>query len=107
MGRYRDRLVFIDADTAALLPEHRRAQLRARMAAGSDWHDDDLVFCQPDGPWNQDHVSRRFKRLAVQAGLPQVKLHEGGRHTGNNHPLRQAHLAAAAQVAGLVDKAGP
>ena len=105
------------------------------MAAGSDWHDDDLVFCQPDGPWNQDHVSRRFKRLAVQAGLPQVKLHEGGRHTGNslmydaevrrdivmrqvghasreisqryNHPLRQAHLAAAAQVAGLVDKAGP
>jgi len=24
-----------------------------------------------------------------------------------NHPLRQAHLAAAAQVAGLVDKAGP
>jgi hypothetical protein len=52
-------------------------------------------------------VSRRFKRLAVQAGLPQVKLHEGGRHTGNNHPLRQAHLAAAAQVAGLVDKAGP
>ena len=135
MGRYRDRLVFIDADTAALLPEHRRAQLRARMAAGSDWHDDDLVFCQPDGrPWNQDHVSRRFKRLAVQAGLPQVKLHEGGRHTGNslmydaevrqdivmrqvghasreisqryNHPLRQAHLAAAAQVAGLVSKAG-
>ena len=72
--------------------------------------------------------------LAAQAGVPVLSLHEGGRHTGNsmmydaevrqdivmrqvghaskeisqryNHPLRQAHLAAAAQVAGLVSKAG-
>jgi len=105
------------------------------MAAGPAWHDNDLVFCQPDRqPWNPDHVSKRFNRLAAQAGLPQVKLHEGGRRTGNslmydaeirqdivmrqvghasteisqryNHPLRQAHLAAAARVAGLVSKAG-
>jgi len=82
------------------------------------------VFCQPDGrPWNPDHVSKRFKRLARGAGVPVVKLHEGGRHTGNsmmydaevrqditmrqvghasreisqryNHPMKQAHLTAA------------
>ena len=134
-SRAGDRLVFLDADTAALLREHRKAQLRVRMAAGPAWHDDDLVFCQPDGqPWNPDHVSKRFRRLAGLAGVPVIKLHEGGRHTGNslmydaevrqdivmrqvghaskeisqryNHPLRQAHLAAAAQVAGLVSKAG-
>jgi integrase len=93
------------------------------------------VFCQPDGrPWNPDHVSKKFKRLAGQAGVPVIKLHEGGRHTGNslmydaevrqdivmrqvghaspeisqryNHPMKQAHLAAAGQVAALVCKAG-
>jgi integrase len=127
--------VFVDADTAELLREHRKAQLKARMAAGLAWHDDDLVFCQPDGrPWNPDHVSKKFRRLAAEAGVPVIKLHEGGRHTGNslmydaevrqdivmrqvghasaeisqryNHPLKQAHLAAAAQVSALVRKAG-
>jgi integrase len=134
-SRAGDRLVFVDADTAELLREHRRAQLKARLAAGPAWADNDLVFCQGNGrPWNPDHVSKRFKRLAAQAGVPVIKLHEGGRHTGNslmydaeirqdivmrqvghaskeisqryNHPLRQAHLAAAAQVAGLVGRAG-
>jgi integrase len=79
-------------------------------------------------------VSRRFKRLAAGAGVPPIKLHEGGRHTGNSlmrdggvdqeirmrevghsdrdvnsrytHILGDAHLAAAEQVAALVRKAG-
>jgi integrase len=121
--------------TASLLREHRKAQLAARLRAGSSWEDNDLVFCQPDGrPWNPDHISKRFKRLAAQAGVPVIKLHEGGRHTGNslmydaevrpdivmrqighasreisqryNHPQRQAHLQAAHQVAALVRQAG-
>jgi integrase len=29
-------------------------------------------------------VSKKFKRLAGQAGMPVIKLHEGGRHTGNS-----------------------
>ena len=133
--RVGDRLVFLDDATASLLREHRKDQLRQRMAAGPAWQDNDLVFCRPDGrPWNPDNVSKRFQRLAERAGLPKVKLHEGGRHTANslmydaevredivmrqvghasreisqryNHPLRQAHLAAAAQVSALVRKAG-
>ena len=93
------------------------------------------MFCQGDGrPWNPDHVSKRFKRLAAQAGVPVIKLHEGGRHTGNslmydaeiredivmrkvghasreisqryNHPMIEAHLAASHQVSALVRKAG-
>jgi integrase len=130
-----ERLVFLDAETAGLLREHRKAQLAARMRAGVSWQDDDLVFCQPDGrPWNPDHVSRRFQRLAAEAGVPVVTLHEGGRHTGvslmhdaevrddirmrevghadpgvharYNHALVEAHLAAAEQVAALVRQAG-
>lgn len=130
-----DQLVFLDHDTADLLRKHRQAQLKARMKAGPAWQDNDLVFCRGDGrPWLPDHVSKKLKRLAAQAGVPVIKLHEGGRHTGNslmydaevrpditmrqvghaskemsqryNHPLRQAHLAAAGQVSALVRKAG-
>jgi integrase len=130
-----DRLVFLDHDTAELLREHRKAQVKARMAAGPAWQDNDLIFCQADGrPWNPDHVSKRFKKLAAQAGVPVIKLHEGGRHTGNSlmrdagvdqevrmrevghagrdindrytHVLIEAHLAAAEQTAALIREAG-
>jgi hypothetical protein len=117
-----------------LVDEHRKAQLRLRPKAGNAWQDNDLVFCQRDGtPWNPDHVSKRFKKLAALAGVPVITLHEGGRHTGDSlmqdagvdqelrmrevghadksvndrytHPLEQAHLAAAEQTAALVRKA--
>ena len=130
-----DRLVFLDHDTAELLREHRKAQIKARMAAGPAWQDNDLIFCQADGrPWNPDHVSKRFKKLAAQAGVPVIKLHEGGRHTGNSlmrdagvdqevrmrevghagrdindrytHVLIEAHVAAAEQTAALIREAG-
>ena len=129
-----ERKVFIDHDTAALLRGHRKTQLRQRLTAGEAWEDNDLVFCQGDGrPWNPDHVSKRFKRLAAASGVPVVTLHEGARHTGNSlmqdagvdqelrmrevghadkavndrytHPLEQAHLAASEQTAALVRKA--
>jgi integrase len=105
------------------------------MKAGPAWQDNDLIFCQADGrPWNPDRVSKRFKKLAAQAGVPVIKLHEGGRHTGNSlmrdagvdqevrmrevghagkdindrytHVLIQAHLAAAEQTAALVRETG-
>ena len=130
-----NRLVFLDHDTAELLREHRKAQVKARMSAGPAWQDNDLIFCQADGrPWNPDHVSKRFKKLAAQAGVPVIKLHEGGRHTGNSlmrdagvdqevrmrevghagrdindrytHVLIEAHLAAAEQTAALIREAG-
>jgi CRISPR/Cas system-associated endonuclease Cas1 len=93
------------------------------------------VFCEDNGqPWHPDHVSKRFKKLAAQSGVPVVTLHEGGRHTGNSlmqdagvdqelrmrevghagrpvndrytQPLEEAHLAALEQTAALVRKAG-
>jgi integrase len=55
------------------------------MRAGEAWQDDDLVFCRDDGrAWNPDNVSKRFKRLAAKAGVPAIKFHDGGRHTGNS-----------------------
>lgn len=129
------RKVFLDKETARLVRIHHDAQVLQALEADAVWNDNDLIFCQPDGrPWNPDYVTRRFKRLASQAGVPVLTLHEGGRHTGNSlmrdadvdqelrmrevghsdrsvndrytHPLEEAHLAAAEQVAELVRKAG-
>jgi hypothetical protein len=33
----------------AVLHRHKAAQLGERMPAGSEWHDEDLVFAQPNG----------------------------------------------------------
>ena len=101
-----------------------------RDLAGEAWADADLVFCQPDGrPWNPDFVSKRFRRLAAQIGVPPIKLHEA-RHSANSlmrdagvdqelrmqivghsdkdvndrytHVLAEAHRAAAEQTAAYV-----
>ena len=134
-SRAGDRLVFLDSRTATMLRAHRETQELERMLAGEAWQDNDLIFCQGDGrPWNPDYVSKKFKRLAEQAGVPVIKLHEGGRHSANSlmrdagvdqevrmrevghagkeindkytHVLIEAHLAAAEQTAALVDGAG-
>jgi len=83
--RMGQRRIFLDHETAELLREHRKAQLRLRLKAGEAWQDNDLVFCQEDGrPWNPDHVSKEFKKQAASADVPVICLHEGGRHTGNS-----------------------
>jgi integrase len=90
-SRAGDRKIWLDGETARLLREHRKAQLAARLRAGEAWQDHDLVFCQDDGsPWRPDYVLRRFKRIASEAGLPPIKLHEG-RHSA-------ASLARDAEV---------
>ena len=126
------RKVWLDAETLRLLHEHRETQLAARRKAGGAWQDNDLVFCKDNGsPWPPDYVYRRFRALAKAAGVPVIKLHEGGRHTSASlardaevdpeirrktlghadqamtshytHIEAQAHRAAAEAVARLVD----
>jgi integrase len=79
------RRVFLDHDTAGLLREHRKAQLKVRLKAGEAWADNDLVFCQDDGqPWHPEHVSKRFK-----------KRRPGGRAGGHPARGRPAHRQLA------------
>lgn len=85
------RRVPLDEDTVAALRSHRRRQLEQRMLAGDGWKDDDRVFARPDGEGLvPEYVSRTFRNLARQAGLPPIRLHEL-RHTS-------ASLALAAGV---------
>lgn len=76
-----ERTVSLDAETASLLRAHRIQQRYARIAWSDTYDDQDLVFAREDGtPMPPDYVSRRFGELAIEAGLPRIRLHEG-RHT--------------------------
>lgn len=133
-SRAGERRIYLDARSVALLKAHRKAQVAARLRASTAWLDNDLIFCREDGsPWPPDSVSRRFKAIAAEAGLPVIKLHEG-RHTAASlardasvdpkirqdqlghttqamtdhytHVLAEAHLEAAEAVAKHVGEAG-
>jgi len=129
------RVIVLDAEITELLKEHQKAQRKARRAAPPGvWEDHGLVFCRDNGrPLYPDYVSKRFRKLAAEAGVPVIKLHEG-RHTGNsllydaevrpdivqrrightsqamsqryNHPEIEAHRDAAERVRRLVRGTG-
>ena len=76
--------VSLDAETARLLREHRKAQLAERLAAGTAYEagpGGGWVLADEIGrPYRPDLISARFRQAARAAGLPVIKLHEG-RHT--------------------------
>ncbi|WP_246277943.1 site-specific integrase [Phytohabitans rumicis] len=64
-----NRLVALDTATVAVLRAHR-----ARRPSTSEGG---LFFVRPDGQaWHPETVSRRFRRLVADAGLPPVRLHD-------------------------------
>jgi integrase len=76
-----ERRVYLGPETAALLRKHRETQELEQQFAGEGWQDHGLIFCRSDGtPWRPDYVSKRFRALAAQAGLPPIKLHSA-RHS--------------------------
>jgi integrase len=59
------------------LKAHRVRQLQERLAAGSAWHDQGLVFPTTKGtPCEPRDLHVRFKRLLVKAGLPDIRFHD-------------------------------
>ena len=55
------------------------------------WHDNDLVFCQPDGnPWHPDHVTQTVREMIEASGLPGVQQERcrGGPHLPRIRPLQ-------------------
>jgi len=76
-----ERGVSLDRATLEALRAHRVRQSAERLAWGEAYEDNDLVFAREDGsPIRPDYVSRRFKQLAKEAGLPVIRLHDG-RHS--------------------------
>jgi integrase len=73
------RRVALDARTVEVIRAHR-AQMVARSAiCRIEMSDDAFVFSSAadcSEPWYPDSVSRGFKRLCAEAGLPNVPLHD-------------------------------
>jgi integrase len=85
------RVVPVDMATVDLLREHQRVQDAERAAWGSTSRHQGLVFCREDGqPLRPEYVTQHFQALAMQAGLPAIRLHDL-RHTN-------ASLALAAGI---------
>ncbi len=77
----KSRRLSLDAGTVAALRAHRAQQLQERLAWGSDWQDEGLVFTREDGsPLNPTTIGHRLTLRARQANLPHLRLHDL-RHT--------------------------
>ena len=80
-SRAGERVVGLDATTVAVGRAHRLLRKRERLAVGETWQEHGLMFTSKDGTaLHPESVSRRFKALAKEAGLPVIKLHSA-RHT--------------------------
>ena len=82
-----ERLMALDPATVAALKRHRARQLETRMASAGDWHDTftdhqgltrtGLCWTHADGRMVTPRVIYdRFIRLAAEAGLPRIRLHD-------------------------------
>ena len=68
----------------------RADQEENRRLLGADYHDADLVFCQPTGKPLHLHnvVARDFREVCARAGVPRVRFHD----------LRHLHISHLAKA---------
>jgi integrase len=67
----------LDPFTLAVLKAHVDMLDQERKEFGPDYHDHGVLFCWENGkPPHPDTITRRFKRLAKAADLPEIDLHD-------------------------------
>jgi integrase len=76
------RTVYLARGAVEALTRHKRGvQAQERLAAGPDWHENDLVFTTDVGrPMDGGHINNRFHRALAAARLPDLRVHDL-RHT--------------------------
>ena len=80
--------------TISVLSDLRRRQTAELRLLGLDAPPEDRVFTSADGlPVDPEHVTRQFKRIAKQAGLPEKRLHD------LRHGAASLQLAAGVELA--------
>jgi integrase len=71
------RIIALDHTTVAALRAHHDRQRAEAAAAGNVWRDSGYVVTGLNGgPMAPDRLTRIFKALAAQAGLPPIRLHD-------------------------------
>jgi integrase len=72
-----ERAIALDRTTVAALRRHRDLQQAERHQAGDGYHASGYVFTGLNGdPLAPDRLTRMFKALAAEAGLPPIRLHD-------------------------------
>ncbi|NEK87813.1 site-specific integrase [Blastococcus saxobsidens] len=108
--RRSQRTLALPMPLVAELHRHKVAQLGERMLAGSEWHDEDLIFAQANGrPIDKKTDYDDWTRLLQEAGVRHVRLHDG-RHTAatlllseNVHPRVVMELLGHSQMRTTMD----
>ena len=71
------RVIALDHTTVAALRAHRDRQQREAAAWGPGYRASGFVFTNLNGdPMAPDRLTRTFRKLAAEAGLPPVRLHD-------------------------------
>jgi integrase len=95
------RSLALDPATLAALQEHKARQEQERAQVGPAWMDSGLVFTRPDGsPIHPDLITDWFRRLARNAGLPAIRLHDV------RHSYATAALAAGIPAKVISERLG-
>jgi len=95
------RVVALDKTTIAALREHRLRQQAERAAARTWWAETGYVFTTRAGkPVGPDRMTRLFRKLVADAGLPPVTLH------GLRHGAATLALAAGTDLKVVQDQLG-
>jgi integrase len=67
----------LDPFTLATLKAHVERLDQERRELGLEYQDHGVLFCREDGrPPHPDTITRRFKKLAAAASLPEIDLHD-------------------------------
>jgi integrase len=90
------RTIALPGPLCEALRAHRVAQLAERMAAGSQWQNHGLVFCQENGrPLEPRSDHRAWRALLAEAKVRPARLHDA-RHTAASLLLQQGVPARVA-----------
>ena len=88
-----ERVVALDSETVKVLKKHRKRQMQERLTWGEAYVDTGRVFTQENGEWlHPAWVTDQFRRLAAEAGLPPIRLHD------LRHGAATLALAASAEM---------
>jgi integrase len=72
-----ERTIALDRTTVAALRRHRQLQALERIDGGPSYQDSGFVFTGLRGdPMAPDRLTRTFRRLTVETGLPPIRLHD-------------------------------
>ncbi len=70
-GQKKVSFVVVGPRMLELLRQHRERQQRTKEALGALYHDEDWVFCRPDGRmWDPKTFTAHVKKLYAEIGLP-------------------------------------